>query len=68
MRRKVSVDSGAYVKAILLNRENFLGQQVHAAEREYTFPEIISILKEVSELEVVFEPCSGTTSRIAWLT
>ncbi|TVY90485.1 NmrA-like family domain-containing protein [Lachnellula willkommii] len=48
----VNKDTGAYVKHILLNRETFLGRQVSAAEKEYAPTEIVSILKNVGDVDI----------------
>jgi hypothetical protein len=51
----VNVDTGKYVKAILLNREKVLGKQIYAAERHYSPVEIVRVLKEAGGLDVVVE-------------
>ncbi|TVY35698.1 NmrA-like family domain-containing protein [Lachnellula occidentalis] len=48
----VNKDTGAYVKHILLNRETFLGRQVSAGENEYTMSEIVSILRNVGDVDI----------------
>jgi hypothetical protein len=51
----VNIDTGKYVKAILLNREKVFGKQIYAAERHYSPVEIVKVLKEVGGLDVVVE-------------
>jgi hypothetical protein len=63
----VPVGAGACVKAILLNRENLLGQMVRAGERECTLSEIIDILGKVGGLDVVLSNAVEMISKRVWL-
>ncbi len=54
----IKEDAGTYIKAILLNREKFLGKHVAAAEKYYSISEVVRILKEVGGLDVVFQQIS----------
>ncbi|RFU34975.1 hypothetical protein B7463_g1351, partial [Scytalidium lignicola] len=51
-------DVGKYVASILQNRERFLGKEIYAADRDYSFDEIIKILRDDGGLDISFEQCS----------
>ncbi|KAG4433437.1 hypothetical protein IFR05_011083 [Cadophora sp. M221] len=54
----VRVDTGKYVKSIILNRETILGKVIKGGERDYTTQEAADILVKVREVDVVAEQCS----------